>query len=364
MFKINILKWLYKRAPMNFYTISEDSTVIKSINNTYLAYKFNKILSGEELDTIWEIITSHKRVSIIIIFIIFILFLYGLIFPNYDLISDKNWYLTALPLLLIIFLIYHCINFLSTKHFEKSLQNKFGQFEKTIFIPSDCTDKQYYKHFKIELAKAFGLITIILLCFSIGSPFKIALKWIHQERYNDVIKLTTIGSKIFPIATKWYSLRAYSKFRLKDYQGAISDYDKAYKLGPDEYNVMNFDNKIYIKYLIKEYNSALKDFDYEIEHASNDFEKDSFLWDKAQFLYNIKQYNSALKIYDYLLIKSEKDRIFLLQNRLYFERAQVYKSLGKEEEAMQDLINAETLSIEESFKNPIPQPTLLLDENN
>ncbi len=363
MFTINILKWLYKRAPMNFYTNSENSTTIKSINNTYLAYKFNKTLSCKELDAIWKITTRHKRFSTITIFIIFILFLYGLIFPNYTLIIDKSWYMTALPLLLIIFLIYHFINFLSTKHFEKSLQNEFGQFEKTIFIPSNNIDKQYYKHFKIELAKAFGLIAIILLCFGLGSPFKIAQKWIHQERYNDVIKLTTIGSKIFPIATKWYSLRAYSKFRLKDYQGAISDYDKAYKLGPDEYNVMNFDNKIYIKYLIKEYNSALKDFDYEIEHASNDFEKDSFLWDKAQFLYNIKQYNSALKIYDYLLIKSEKDRIFLLKNRLYFERAQVYKSLGKEQEATQDLINAETLSIEDSFKNPIPQPVLLLDEN-
>ena len=36
----------------------------------------------------------------------------------------------------------------------------------------------------------------------------------------------------------------------------------------------------------------------------------------------------ALKIYNDLLVKSNEDRVFLLQNRLYFERAEVYKKLG------------------------------------
>ena len=125
---------------------------------------------------------------------------------------------------------------------------------------------------------------------------------------------------------------------------------------------MNFDNKIFIKYFIKDYEGALADFDYEIKHASDDYERDSFLWDKAQFLYNIQKYEEALKIYDELLIKSEEDRIFLLQNRLYFERAQVYKHLGEEELAENDILNADSLNIEEAFKNPIPQPILLLDE--
>ena len=86
-----------------------------------------------------------------------------------------------------------------------------------------------------------------------------------------------------------------------------------------------------------------------------------FLWDKAQFLYNIKEYKEALKIYNELLVKSEQDRIFLLQNRLYFERAEVYKKLGLDDLAAEDMEKADTMSIEEAFKNPIPQPTLLLE---
>lgn len=361
MRKFNILTWLYKRAPMNFYTLTENSTIIKSINNTFLGYKFDKQFTQDELASIWEIIKLHKKISIIIIFVIFIILLYGVIYPNYYFIADKNWYLTSLPLLLIIFLIYQGIIILSTKHFEKKLKQKLGSYETTIFTPSNTIDTQYYRHFKIELSKALTLILLILLCFRIGSPFKIATKWIQQERYNDVIKLTTIGAKIFPIAPEWYSLRGYSNFNLKKYKEAIQDFDKAYKLGPDEYNVINFDNKIYIKYIIKEYESALEDFDHEIANASNEYEKDSFLWDKAQFLYNIKQYEDSLDVYNELLIKSEKDRIYLLQSRLYFERAQVYQKLGLTEEAQQDLINAETLSIEDSFKNPIPKPTLLIN---
>jgi len=362
MSKFNILKKIYKSAPMNFYVLSEDTTIIKSINNTFLGYKYDRKFSDEEISLVWKNIKAHKRFSTISIFLLFIILLYGVIFPNYSFLVDKMWYYTVIPFLLIVFVLYFIITFINTKWFEKRLKSKFGEFSKTTFTPSDIIDEKYYKLFKIELVKAFSLILIIVMCFCIGSPFKIALKWTQHKKYNDVIKLTTIGSKLFPIAPEWYSLRAYSRYQIKDYKGAINDYDRAYRLGPNEYNVMNFDNKIFVKYITKDYKSALKDFDYEISNASDEYERDAFLWDKAQFLYNIKQYESALKIYDELLVKAEEDRIFLLQNRLYFERAQVYKSLGLDEMAQQDLINAEALQIDDAFKNPIPEPVLLLDE--
>ena len=51
----------------------------------------------------------------------------------------------------------------------------------------------------------------------------------------------------------------------------------------------------------------------------------------------------------------------MLKNRLYFERAQVYERLGQDDLAQQDYADADDLSIEESFKNPIPKPVLLFD---
>ena len=93
-------------------------------------------------------------------------------------------------------------------------------------------------------------------------------------------------------------MRGYARFQLGDYKNAIADFDKAYQLESDIFKTMNFDNKIYIKYYLGDYDSALKDFDTEIKKAENEYIKDSFLWDKAQFLYNIKKYKEALKLYN------------------------------------------------------------------
>ena len=124
---------------------------------------------------------------------------------------------------------------------------------------------------------------------------------------------------------------------------------------------MNFDNKIFVKYYLGDYENAIADFDKEIKNADNENDKDQFLWDKAQFLYNIKKYNDALSVYNDLIIKAESDRIFLLKDRLYLERAEVNKKLKKYDDAKNDALTA-GLSDFNSFKNPIPKPMLMLDE--
>ena len=125
---------------------------------------------------------------------------------------------------------------------------------------------------------------------------------------------------------------------------------------------MSFDNKIYIKYILNDYESALKDFDNEIKNTKNDNEKDSLLWDKAQFLYNIGKYKTALSIYNELIDKSEEDRVYLLENRLYYERSQVYKRLKMDKEALADEQKAQELDLDIEYQTSIPEPTLILEE--
>lgn len=363
MLNINILKLLYKQSPMDFYTHTDDkSTIIKSINNTTLGYKFNKKFSSDEIDKIWVDIKCHKRFAAIVICLSFLAMLYEIIFPQFSLFVNNNWYVNALLIFAIIIIFYQAITALSTISFEKRLKKKFGEFEKAIFISTDNLDEKYYSLFKTELAKALIVFLLVIICFSIISPFKLTHKLIKTENYKEAIRITSIGARLFPIAQEWYSLRGYARFQTGDYQGAIKDYDKAYTLGADGFNIMNFDNKIYIKYYLGDYESALKDFNTEIEKADSEYEKDSFLWDKAQFLYNIKKYEEALELYTELLLKAENDRIFLLKDRLYLERAEVYKKLGLEDLAKQDLINSGSWSEEEDIQSPIPKPTLIIDE--
>lgn len=209
-------------------------------------------------------------------------------------------------------------------------------------------------------AQIIAIIIIIIVAICVYSPFNKAIEAIKKQDYAKAIKITSIGAKIYPYS-KWYSIRGYAKFQNGDYEGAIADFNKAYNLETDDYKIIDFDNKIYVKYFLKDYNSALNDFDYEITHSKDDFVKDSFLWDKAQFLYNINKYQEALDIYNTLLVKSDEDKIYLLKNRLYFERAQVYKKLEQYSLAQKDLEMAKNSQEEDFFENPIPAPTLLLD---
>jgi len=360
MAKVHILKWLYKHSPVNFYSVTENGeTIIKSVNNISVGYKFDKVFPPEVIEKLRKNTRLFKRCSTLLILFSYIALVYGVIFPNYTYFEGSAEH--VLWFLLFVIAITVLIAFINSRIYEFYLRKNYGSYERTHFPSSNSIEDQSYRDFKLELVKIFVLvIAIVGVYFWIGSPHINTMNMISQGRYEDAVKMTTIWSKIIPNDPKWYSLRAYAKFHSGDFEGAIEDYDKAYNLENDEYKMMNFDNKIYVRYAQRDYKGALKDFDTEISNAKDDYDRDSLLWDKAQFLYNIERYNEALKIYNELLVNAESDRIYLIQNRLYYERAQVYMRLNKEEEAQEDLDRASEMNLEPNFQNPIPAPTLLL----
>ena len=208
------------------------------------------------------------------------------------------------------------------------------------------------------------VLTIIFLIISLIAVYSLpyfAQNLIRNNNYSKAVSLISVRN-IFPPHNSYnYSLRAYANYKLKNYDAAVNDFDKAYRLENDEYKMMNFDNKIYIKYVQKDYEGAIKDFDAEIEKTSDSYTKDSLMWDKAQFLYNTENYNEALKIYNQLLINSNDDGIFLLKSRLYYERAQILTALDRHKEALQDISDAQDLNLEQTFQNPIPKPQLIME---
>lgn len=360
---LNILKWLYKHSPVNFYSITEEGeTVIKSINNTFLGYKFNSIFPDEQIDKIRKVIKHYKRLSTTVILIFYFVSIYGLLFNHYE------FFTTILPkILFFIGMVIATLGILqcSSKLFEIYLKKHYGEFEKIHFPSSNFIESQSYKDFKFELIKIAVLVLIVIgLYFSkvylfFGSPYETSLNLISSQKYEDAIKVTSLWAKIMPMNPQWYSIRGYARFYLKDYKGAIDDFDKAYNLEEDEFKSMNFDNKIYVRYVLKDYETAIKDFDKEINKNSTD--KNSFLWDKAQFLYNIKKYEEALEIYNELIEASEEDRVYLFASRLYFERAQVYKKLGEKAKAQEDLKTCQDLNLASDFQNSIPEPNIILE---
>lgn len=358
----NILKWLYKHSPVNFYSVNQYSeTIIKSINNTSTGYKYNKEFNQDEITSLRKTIKNFKRLWTISILIFYLLTVYIVIFPHYSFFSNSIFNTVSILVLLIVFtVVFACVN---SKFFEQYLKRKFGNFEKVHFPSSNSIENQSYREFKFEICKILALILVIYGIYVwIGSPSETSLNLIYSKKYGEAIRMTTIWSKILPVESKWYSLRGYAKFKTGDFLGAINDYDRAYALENDEFKTMNFDNKIYIKYFMEDYDGALRDFDDIIAASNDEYEKDSFLWDKAQFLYNIGKYKKALDIYNQLIVNSDSDLVYLIQNKLYYERGLVYLKLNNQKRANADFEKAEELNLEEEFKTGIPEPVLLLDD--
>ena len=246
MIKKNIFSLLYKYSPLNFYTNTDNRTIIKSIHNPSAGYEFDREFNPEEIHNVWKEIRLHRRISTISIFILFLAALYEFIFPHFSLFLNNTGFINALVMLAVLLIVCNLSTLICQKAFEKRLFKLCGEYKTVKFVPTEYLDKKYYTIFKFELIKAIAVITIIVSVFMCISPFEIAQKLVHNGRYAEVIKLTTVGANIFPIAQEWYALRGYAKYKIGDYQGAIADYDTAYKLSADEFNIMNFDNKIYI----------------------------------------------------------------------------------------------------------------------
>lgn len=354
MARSNVLIWLYKHSPVNFYSLSENGeTIIKSINNTGTGYKFDFVFEQKSIERLRRVTKNFKRGWTMTLLLMYALCVYGVIFPYYQFWAGNllNSSLIIVALLLLTVL----MAFVNSKLFEKYLKINFGEFTKVHFPSSNSIENQSYRDFKTELFKISALILFLFgvyLC--IGSPYATSIDLIKKEKYDDVIKITSLWAKILPIEPSWYSLRAYAKFKKQDYDGAISDYDTAYRLENDEFKNMNFDNKIYVKYYTKDYRGALDDFDSSIAKVSEESDKNSFMWDKAQFLYTIGQYKNALSIYNLLIANSDSDVVFLLQNRLYYERGLVYQKLGDEKNAQKDFDKARELNLEQEFETDIP----------
>lgn len=360
---LNLLKWLYKHSPVNFYSITDNNeTIIKSVNNIFTGYKFGYVFTQDQINKVRKIIKLHKRTSAIIILILYFVAIYGLLFNHYEIFTSLC---PKVILMVFVIIATFIILFTSSKFFEKYLKKTYGDFEKTKFPSSNFIENQSYKDFKIELVKIFVLVALILwgyfsgIYLLLGSPYETSIKLINSHKYEDAIKVTSFWIRIFPVDSQWYSLRGYSRFYNEDYNGAISDFDRAYNLENDDYKSINFDNKIYVRYYLHDYETALKEFDKEIN--KNRYDRNSYLWDKAQFLYNINEYEKSLEIYDELVVNSQDDRVYLLTGRLYFERAQVYKKLGEFQKAKEDLKLAQEYNLMPDFQNNIPQPELLLD---
>jgi tetratricopeptide (TPR) repeat protein len=181
-----------------------------------------------------------------------------------------------------------------------------------------------------------GKLTIMQLYRILITLFFISFNSFSQEPSfeKDVEYYTDLIAKE-PTANHYY-LRGYSKFNLKDYEGAMEDYDVAIQLEPDNFDALFSRGILFEK---------LKDF----ENAINDFTKCISLNGSSSKAFFNRAYNKSLNqdfngaVEDY----SKSISLSPQNQNAYFNRGMINKFFSKVETALKDF--DEAIKIDPNF---------------
>ncbi len=119
------------------------------------------------------------------------------------------------------------------------------------------------------------------------------------------------------------------KDSLKNFQGAIDDFNAALKLDPENVNALYY--RGYVYYELKKYPEAIKDFDKAITLDSLDVES---FFNRANAKFELKDYKGAIADYKSALTLDPKDR------ECYYNKAIAEYSVGNLEDVCHDLEQA------------------------
>jgi Flp pilus assembly protein TadD len=164
------------------------------------------------------------------------------------------------------------------------------------------------------------------------SDIQIALQYFQNGEYALAVREFSRYLEKNSKNTDVLMWRAMAKGELKDYYGAINDYDKVIELNsnyPMQYNKigMAYNNKAYTYVKKKEYNEALPFVERALELDKTDWH----FWDTRGEIYlNLGQYEKALSDFN-KAIKIEGN------SNSFYLRGMTYMKLGNKEKGCEDL---------------------------
>ncbi|MFN6519020.1 MAG: tetratricopeptide repeat protein [Nostoc sp. CreGUA01] len=153
--------------------------------------------------------------------------------------------------------------------------------------------------------------------------------------YNEAIKLLSSSNSHFLFDSSdlasAYSKRGIVRYQLKDYQGAIADYNEAIKLQPD--NIQLYFTRGNIYFQLKDYKVALADFDRAIKLQPDNA---NAYFVRAAVYTELKNYQLALADYNQV-IKLQPDNA-----QVYAARGIIYQIQRNDRAALSDYNQALT----------------------
>lgn len=211
--------------------------------------------------------------------------------------------------------------------YSQYLTKNFGKYEITEFVPPVPKRKidEYVAIFKSKIIVTF--IVIALLCVP-----ALLIQWsikfnLNSKRNNfdKAIKLSNTYFMFYPKTTKIYDMRAYAKFRNRDYQGALEDYKIVLDLSGKKYTKKDLARLANLLLLEKKLSTPTEAIDVYNEFLTkknlSTLEASQMLWVKSMFKIENNITETIIQEYEDLLAslnpKDIKNQFYISSDKAY-----------------------------------------------
>lgn len=270
--------------------------------------------------------------------------------------------------------------------FSRQLVKSFGKYELIEFKPP-IPERKNREFVMIYYSRIIALVLLIGLLFlpSFGLRFAIKRDITKAQKFPRAVNLSKMYLALYPKNEKIYDMRAYAKFRQKDYEGALEDYETILDFTGSKFSnedLIRLANLLYLKRVLSTSNEALDLFnEYSTKKNASILQESQLLWiksifriehnipegivleyndllssldekdtdnhfyissDKAYILYLMQEYQTALTIYNQLIAhaKTDKDKFGEALKSLYAERGFTKLKLGDTNGADEDFLSS------------------------
>ncbi len=383
--------------PILFYADKSGNAVFRNFccfKNTGNLYKLDltKPEVGKILEYRFDLNKYLRRAYILITIIVYLIFIHLKLSLWSFLVCEFLWIILAASSKAV------CSYF-----YSKYLVEKFGPYELTEFQPHISNEKwkEYSVNFYSKVL-AIGLLLIVFFspAFLLEYSMKLNLT-AKKKNYKSAINISKVYLALYPKVESIYDMRAYAKYVIRDYEGALQDYKTVLDISGKKFKQIDYVRLANLLLLEKKLNnpeSAVDTFnDYATRKKMSILDQSQILWiksifriennipetilqdyddllasldskdtrnyfyimcDKAYILYLMGEYDSAIEIYNIIIPYAEQNRKELEKElkSLYAERAYSKEKIGDVLGADTDFMKSEISTLELDKYQPSYNP--------
>lgn len=303
----------------NWYNVGNNTVIAGIMRN--VGYLYQQKLSDEQLKDFGKEYRKYTTIMNSAVAVEIIAYIYLVIFPYFVEFMKQPYVVSVLALSLVPLLALYLTYVVVNKFFENYVVKSIGQGKKTAFRPTvKNVDEKAFEEYNSTPRKSIYVVLLLVLLFAgyVLTPYTI-VNLSHAEKYNSVINLSNVYSKIVPISPEVYAQRAYAKFKLKRYKDAIADYELANKYSLSDSFA---DDIVGVKTYYLPYDEMLKTFDKAINDETIEGAKYLLRYEKAIYQLKNKDYKPALAELNTLISAyNQKKSVFFSPADAYYNRS-------------------------------------------